>query len=59
MDTGISGNTIRPWMLTLRKRGQVVDSGLYRKTLDGKNAVVEKVADEYKAELSEGNADAR
>ena len=58
-DTGISGNTIRPRMLTLRKRGQVVDSGLYRKTLDGNNAVVWVVADAYKAEPSEGNADAR
>jgi hypothetical protein len=48
----------RPRMLTLRKRGQVVDAETYRKTLDGNNAVVWKVADEYKAEPSEGNADA-
>lgn len=58
-DTGISGNTIRPRMLTLRKRGQVVDSGLYRKTLDDNNAVVWVVADEYKVEPSEGIAAAR
>jgi hypothetical protein len=44
LDTGISGNTIRPRMLTLRKRGQVVDAEKYRKTLDGNNAVVWKVA---------------
>lgn len=54
MDTGISGNTLRPRMLTLRKRGQVVDSGLYRRTLDGNNAVVWVVADEYLSESSEG-----
>ena len=58
-DTGISGNTLRPRMLTLRKRGQVVDSGLYRKTLDGNNAVVWVVADEYLTEPAEGTADAR
>ena len=56
MDTGISGNTLRPRMLTLRKRGQVVDSGQYRKTLDDNNAVVWMVADEYKSEPSEGTA---
>lgn len=59
MDTGINGNTLRPRMLTLRKRGQVVDSGLYRKTLDGNNAVVWRVSNEYLAEPSEGKADAR
>lgn len=59
MDTSISGNTLRPRMLTLRKQGRVVDSGLYRKTLDGNNAVVWVVADEYLTEPSEGNAEAR
>ena len=56
MDTGINGNTLRPRMLTLRKRGQVVDSGQYRKTLDGNNAVGWVVADEYPTEPSEGTA---
>lgn len=58
-DTGIPGDTLRPRMLTLRKRGQVVDSGLYRQTLGGNNAVVWVVADEYLAEPSEGTAAAR
>ncbi len=49
LDRGISGNAIRPRMLALRKRGEVVDSGLYRKTLDRAYAVVWKVADEYGA----------
>jgi hypothetical protein len=37
-------------MLALRKRGQVLKSGVYRKNLDGNNAVVWKVADEWRAE---------
>jgi len=51
--TGISGNTVRPRMKTLRQRSQVVDSGTTRKTLAGNDAIVWKVADEWKVAPSE------
>lgn len=37
---GMSGNTVRPTRISLMKDGWVVDSGLYRKTRGGNDAIV-------------------
>ena len=53
INTGISGNTVRPRMKTLRSRGQVVDAGLTRPTMAGNEAIVWKVADAWKFVLND------
>ena len=53
LNTGISGNTVRPRMKTLRERGQVVDAGFTRPTRSDNDAIVWKVADEWRLAPSE------
>jgi len=40
IDTGLSGNTVRPRLIELRAQGLVRKTGKFRRTLSGRSAAV-------------------